>query len=1360
MTVTDPTRLPEPNGAYTDAQRDRAMRLFVSSTFQDMKAERDWLTAQVFPQLRRLCERRGVAWSEVDLRWGITDEQAAAGEVVPICLRAVDRCRPFFIGMLGERYGWVPEQLPPTLVEEHPWLAEHADRSVTELEIVHGVLRDEQAAKHAAFYMRDPGSAPASADARLGQLKQRVRETAATVRDGFRTPQELGELVLADLTAVIDALFPPEATGDPVAAEIHRQEAAANAHAAVHVGRDGALAALDAFADGAQQALVVLGAPGSGKSALLATWALRRRAAHPADRVLLHLTGGSPYGADLGALLRRLNRELGGADTPEADFDAARRQFAQLLTETADAQRVVLVLDGLNELEPLHAAHELTWLPDPLPPNLRVIVSTLPGRVRDVAEERGWLASPLALGKLATAERAALIERYLDYHSKALDPALIEESIELPQSGNARFLRTLLEELRAGGDHEALSGRLGNLLDAPSLKDLYGVVLARLEAQHEALRPGLVRDAMALLWAARHGLPEAELLELLGAGGESIPQAAWAPLRDAADELLVEGGGRLALAHGAAREAIERRYLAAEEDRRAAHERLAGFALAQGPAAHTAPEAPWHLAEAGAWPELARLLSAPDWFAPLWELDPIAVRRYWARIEDKSGLRASTAYLEQVGPADHRYALTAARLLYLFDDCGGSLAVLDAVRATIEVATEHDVRRDLLARLADIRMFRGELEAADALLAQRVQLCTAADDQLGLAEGLLGQAEVAEQMGSHHRASELARDAGELARRAGAAELLARALAERARLLSRQGEPEQAADVYVELEQTARAIGDADRVAAALEGQATARGQSVTTSRTALEQHRADVRICRERGDRRGEANALQRLAMVHVDRGEAEPALAHGVEIERIGRAIGAPAVISDGLHAQGFAQRALGRTEAALESHRQVEAIARQSGMRGGIATALGNQALVLQALGDHEAARVRAAEAEETYRALNDLAGVTGLRLNRAVDLCADGNTHLAAPLLAEAEHAFRRLRDLEGLVRVLFQQSFMLEDMGQPAAAQEKLSEARRLAQIGGFSSLELAGQEVAAGVGSTVTLPEAIPPDTPPPAFDPPESLESATEQRTEFFVKRLLRPLPVGVTIALPVLMFIGGGTPLDALGAFGLALAFFAYRAWRWSTAAARHAFMDAYARSRGLELIGDQVLPPLPPLLRAGDGVLAERSMTGRLPWGLQGALAHLTVVRDYVSARGNDKTSAQRFTVVTHWLPSLARLEGSICCEPRTLNRVPSRDGNTRPEGLAGLVPVRSESVVLEQRYEILRDPGADENWMRQLFSPSFIVFLSEQPPDGFGFELTGGVLCAFVPRHRGRATELDELCRAAGAVARRLGAEVEE
>jgi hypothetical protein len=116
------------------------IRVFVSSTFRDMQAEREELIKRIFPQLRKICEARGVTWGEVDLRWGVSDEQKVEGQVLPIRLDEVRRCRPYFIGLLGDRYGWILDGVEPAILAREPWLAGYRGRSVTEIERVCGVL--------------------------------------------------------------------------------------------------------------------------------------------------------------------------------------------------------------------------------------------------------------------------------------------------------------------------------------------------------------------------------------------------------------------------------------------------------------------------------------------------------------------------------------------------------------------------------------------------------------------------------------------------------------------------------------------------------------------------------------------------------------------------------------------------------------------------------------------------------------------------------------------------------------------------------------------------------------------------------------------------------------------------------------------------------------------------------------------------------------------------------------------------------------------------------------------------------------------------------------------------------------------
>lgn len=170
---------------------DRVIRVFISSTFRDMMRERDLLVKQVFPALRRICAKRFVTFTEVDLRWGITEEQAAEGKVLPLCLAEIERSRPYFIGLLGERYGWIPDTIPSYVIENEPWLKEHLHdrKSVTELEILHGVLNNPEMRGHSFFYFRDP--------AYVGNLSL--------------TEEERVEMVERDIPAEVKKFGPEEA---------------------------------------------------------------------------------------------------------------------------------------------------------------------------------------------------------------------------------------------------------------------------------------------------------------------------------------------------------------------------------------------------------------------------------------------------------------------------------------------------------------------------------------------------------------------------------------------------------------------------------------------------------------------------------------------------------------------------------------------------------------------------------------------------------------------------------------------------------------------------------------------------------------------------------------------------------------------------------------------------------------------------------------------------------------------------------------------------------------------------------------------------------------------------------------------
>ena len=234
--------------------QDRSIRVFVSSTFRDMNAEREELVKFIFPELKRRCRERNVELVEVDLRWGITDEQKAEGKVLPTCLSEIERCKPYFIGILGERYGWVPEEIDEEAEELQPWLRDHREKSVTELEILHGVLNSPSMKTLSFFYFRDTELSvkveeelaqlpdyqpePEVSRSKLEKLKTRIFQSGYPVRDNYPDVKTFGQLLLEDLWSAIDRRFPEDQVPTPLQHERMEHEAFAASRRKVYIGRD------------------------------------------------------------------------------------------------------------------------------------------------------------------------------------------------------------------------------------------------------------------------------------------------------------------------------------------------------------------------------------------------------------------------------------------------------------------------------------------------------------------------------------------------------------------------------------------------------------------------------------------------------------------------------------------------------------------------------------------------------------------------------------------------------------------------------------------------------------------------------------------------------------------------------------------------------------------------------------------------------------------------------------------------------------------------------------------------------------------------------------------------------------------
>ena len=639
--------------------QDRTVRVFISSTFRDMQAERDHLIKYVFPELRARCKERQVEFVEVDLRWGITEEQAERGEVLPLCLSEIEHCRPYFISMLGERYGYVPETVPAGLLDDHPWLDEHRESSITEMEIVHGVLNVPEMSSRAFFYLRDPSfheqlpdedklvhlSENSFAETKLVTLKNRIKECSDNVRENYLDPVSLGEMVLSDLWSAIDKEFPAESGIDPLDRLFAEHKSYARSRSRVYIGRQEYFDRLDCHVLGDGPPLVILGESGSGKSAFLANWlqrsdpAVQQRESRSEDFIFYHFTGSSPQSTDLPGLLTRLlgeiKRHYRFTDSIPTELDKLREAFPVWLARAAASNRnLVLLFDGINQLEDRDNAHDLGWLPEHFPPNVRVVISTLPGRCLEALNQRNW--QNLTITPLDTTERKQLAFEYLAVYRKTLRTDRIQRIINASQTANPLYLRSLLEELRIFGVHEQLDERISHYLSAESVVKLFRLILERYEQDYDKNRQGLVRDAMSLIWAARLGISEYELTSLLGDSDKPLPSAYWSPLYLATEQNLVNRSGLISFSHDYFRQAVELRYLNDPQSKQLAHKTLATFFKSLNLDVRKVAELPWQQYQANDNETLCQTLTQPNTLIAAVEFGKLSDwGMYWSHLNDK-----------------------------------------------------------------------------------------------------------------------------------------------------------------------------------------------------------------------------------------------------------------------------------------------------------------------------------------------------------------------------------------------------------------------------------------------------------------------------------------------------------------------------------------------------------------------------------------------------------------------------------------------------------------------------------------------------------------------------------------------------
>lgn len=366
-----------------------------------------------------------------------------------------------------------------------------------------------------ALPLRDVG------DDRWNQLAADAQ--AAAGGRGVSPGSDLGEtspisldhlpLLAVDVYLRLARVIITEVTGleavDPRVREADAHRSFGASRAAVFTGRETELGRIEAYVrEGHPHPLCVVGDPGSGKTALLARAVDLVPEWLPGARVFVRFVGATPESTDGRTLLRSLWESTDLAPPPDT-FPELARGLPRLLENVPPGRPLVIVLDALDMLSSADRADRLAWLPRLLPPSVRLILSTASGARAVALGRRVPPDGRLVLGALTEPEARSLLARWLARSGRTLEPAQADRIMQ----GFARSPWPLYLKLAFEAAREWPSGFTPPPL-GESAEAMIGELFARLsdEAQHG---PMLVERSLAYLAAARHGLTEDELLDLL-----------------------------------------------------------------------------------------------------------------------------------------------------------------------------------------------------------------------------------------------------------------------------------------------------------------------------------------------------------------------------------------------------------------------------------------------------------------------------------------------------------------------------------------------------------------------------------------------------------------------------------------------------------------------------------------------------------------------------------------------------------------------------------------------------------------------------------------------------------------------------
>ncbi len=432
----------------------RELRVFISSTFLDMKEEREMLMTKVFPMLIQKAKSRRVTLIPMDYRWGILTNNVFTEKnevrIVDVCLREIEKAQ-CFIGIIGNRYGWCPSSkvLNQSSVLSH----QHVDfinpgMSLTEIEMRYGIINCTEQG-NAFFFIKEK-----TPNTEIEMSVQKFRNKILKEKDNgnyeihnYSTLESLSQQVEIAVNKVLDNLFPDVKLDDFQLEDINQQYIL-KSYTKNYIPPKKLIKKIDdEFKK--NQFVIVTGDVGMGKSSLIANWIERQRY----DDVIFFFINNSDIICESRVrnfLCRKISEKYGIEFDDKQPKDNLKELLKTVCNNLRNDRHLILAFDGLSNAQII--IHQLLPV---LPEKIKVLFSAYKGD-ENYMWSQYFKCSTIVVKNLDWKQRERFIKLYLDKYKKSLNEISINY---LSQTfvGGPLHLRILLDILITFGNFDTIN---------------------------------------------------------------------------------------------------------------------------------------------------------------------------------------------------------------------------------------------------------------------------------------------------------------------------------------------------------------------------------------------------------------------------------------------------------------------------------------------------------------------------------------------------------------------------------------------------------------------------------------------------------------------------------------------------------------------------------------------------------------------------------------------------------------------------------------------------------------------------------------------------------------------------------------